>query len=62
MNLQLFGTVAACFGMTNCFLRPIGGVVSDEMRKRFGMRKRLWVVQIVAGLLCVLLGKNKNIS
>ena len=53
MNLHLAGTIAACFGMTNCFLRPIGGVVFDEMRKRFGMRGRLWVMQIVDGLLCV---------
>ena len=57
MNLQLAGIVAACFGMKSCFSRPIGVVVSNEMVKRFGMRGRLWVVQIVDGLLCVFLGR-----
>ncbi|OMO59224.1 hypothetical protein CCACVL1_24988 [Corchorus capsularis] len=38
----------------------MGGVVSDRMGKRFGIRGRLWglwVVQTVAGLLSVLLGR-----
>ncbi|KAJ7970804.1 High-affinity nitrate transporter 2.2 [Quillaja saponaria] len=64
VNLQVAGTIAASFGMANLFSRPMGGVISDEMGKRFGMRGRLWglwVVQTVAGLLCVLLGRVNSL-
>jgi NNP family nitrate/nitrite transporter-like MFS transporter len=64
VNLQSAGTIAACFGMTNFFARPMGGFVSDKMGKRFGVRGRLWslwIVQTVAGLLCVLLGQVKSL-
>ncbi|OMO69427.1 Major facilitator superfamily [Corchorus olitorius] len=60
VNLEIAGTIASCFALTNWFARPMGGVVSDRMGKRFGIRGRLWglwVVQTVAGLLCVLLGR-----
>ncbi|XP_061363598.1 high affinity nitrate transporter 2.7 [Gastrolobium bilobum] len=60
VNVQTAGIIAACFGMGNLVSRPMGGVVSDMMGKRFGMRGRLWglwVVQTVAGMLCVLLGR-----
>ncbi|KAK8717025.1 hypothetical protein V6N13_044309 [Hibiscus sabdariffa] len=59
VKLEVAGTIAACFGLTNCFARPMGGVVSDRMGKWLGIRGRLWglwVVQTVAGLVCVLMG------
>jgi NNP family nitrate/nitrite transporter-like MFS transporter len=64
LNLELAGTVAASFGVMNLFSRPTGGLVSDEMGRRFGMRGRLWglwVVQTVAGLLCLLLGRVNSL-
>ncbi|MED6145162.1 hypothetical protein PIB30_022472 [Stylosanthes scabra] len=64
VNVQTAGTIAACFGMANLFSRPMGGVMSDRMGKRFGMRGRLWglwAVQTVAGLFCVLLGRVNSL-
>ncbi|KAK8673493.1 hypothetical protein V6N13_111825 [Hibiscus sabdariffa] len=65
VKLEVAGTIAACFGLTNCFARPMGGVVSDRMGKWFGIRGRLWglwVVQTVAGLLCVLMGRVNSLG
>nr|XP_043634166.1 high affinity nitrate transporter 2.7 [Erigeron canadensis] len=60
VNLGTAGVIAASFGFTNWVSRPSGGVVSDKLGKRFGVKGRLWglwVVQTVAGLLCVWLGR-----
>ncbi|GMI68387.1 high affinity nitrate transporter 2.7 [Hibiscus trionum] len=65
VKLEVAGIIAACFGWTNCFARPIGGVISDQMAKWFGIRGRLWglwVVQTVAGLLCVLMGRVESLG
>ncbi|XP_021299164.1 high affinity nitrate transporter 2.7 [Herrania umbratica] len=65
VNLEIAGTIAACFAFTNLFARPTGGVLSDRLAKRFGIRGRLWglwVVQTVAGLLCVLLGRLNSLG
>ncbi|XP_059670122.1 high affinity nitrate transporter 2.7 isoform X2 [Cornus florida] len=64
VKIQTAGAIAASFGLANIVSRPAGGVVSDEMGRRFGMRGRLWglwVVQTVAGLLCVLLGRVNSL-
>lgn len=64
LNLQTSGAIAATFGLANIVSRPSGGVLSDEMGRRFGMRGRLWslwAVQSVAGLLCILLGRVESL-
>ncbi|CAH2072753.1 unnamed protein product [Thlaspi arvense] len=64
VNLEAAGTIAASFAISNVASRPAGGMVSDMLGRRFGMRGRLWglwVVQSVAGLLCVLLGRVNSL-
>ncbi|CAI9111492.1 OLC1v1011720C1 [Oldenlandia corymbosa var. corymbosa] len=59
LDVQTAGAIAASFGLANLVSRPAGGVVSDLMGKKFGMRGRLWslwAAQTVAGILCVVLG------
>ncbi|KAI5665504.1 hypothetical protein M9H77_15357 [Catharanthus roseus] len=64
LDIETAGAIAASFGLANLVSRPAGGVISDEMGRRFGMRGRLWslwLVQILAGLLCVLLGRVNSL-
>ncbi|KAI9078056.1 hypothetical protein K1719_039981 [Acacia pycnantha] len=64
LNIEVAGSIAASFGVANLFSRPMGGVISYGLGRRFGMRGRLWglwVVQTVARLLCILLGRLNSL-
>lgn len=65
LSIQTAGVIAAGFGLANFVSRPSGGLLSDTMGRRFGMRGRLWslwAVQSLAGLLCVLLGRVNSLA
>ena len=56
---QLAGVFASLFGLMNLFARSTGGILSDVMNKKYGMRGRLWsmfIVQLIEGALCIIMG------
>ncbi|KAF9600888.1 hypothetical protein IFM89_013795 [Coptis chinensis] len=64
LSIQIAGAIATSFSLGNIVSRPFGGVISDTMAQKFGMRGRLWslwIVQSVAGLLCSILGRVNSL-
>lgn len=59
MHPTTAGPLAACFGLMNIFARSWGGILSDFMMKKSGLRGRIWamwVIQTIEGLFCMLMG------
>ena len=58
-NPNIAGPLAACFGLMNLFARSWGGILSDYMHKRMGLRGRItamWIVQTIEGFFCIAMG------
>jgi NNP family nitrate/nitrite transporter-like MFS transporter len=56
---QIAGVLGSCFGLMNLFARSWGGMLSDLMNSKFGMRGRIWamwIFQSLNGLMCLVMG------
>jgi NNP family nitrate/nitrite transporter-like MFS transporter len=56
---RMAGVLGACFGLMNLFARSWGGLLSDTMNKKFGMRGRIWamwICQTLEGVMCIMMG------
>lgn len=64
LGLQTAGLLASVFGLTNILSRPSGGLLSDYVASRWGMRGRLWalwITQTLAGgcnVTCLFVNNN----
>merc|ERR1719502_2158347 len=59
MPNEIAGPLGATFSLMNLFARSWGGILSDYLAKRFGLRGRItamWVVQTLEGFMCIVLG------
>ena len=53
------GVLGSCFGLMNLFARSWGGLLSDALSKKFGIRGRIWamwITQTIEGGFCILMG------
>lgn len=60
LNLTTAGALGSIFGLMNLFTRATGGMISDLVAIKFGMRGRiwaLWIIQTLGGVFCIVLGK-----
>jgi MFS transporter, NNP family, nitrate/nitrite transporter len=60
LNITTAGALGAIFGLMNLFTRATGGMISDLVALRWGMRGRIWalfLIQMTGGGFCILLGK-----
>jgi len=56
---EVAGPLGATFSLMNLFARSWGGILSDILAKKYGMRGRIcgmWVVQTMEGFMCIMLG------
>merc|ERR1711988_342309 len=56
---QIAGPLGAIFSLMNLFARSWGGILSDWLATRWGIRGRItgmWVVQTFEGFMCIMLG------
>ncbi len=62
LDERLAGTVAALFGLMNIFARSLGGIGSDLLARKLGLRGRLWwffFTQLMEGVFFVVFSQIK---
>lgn len=65
LDKGLAGLIAGLFGLMNVFARSLGGIFSDKMSARFGMRGRLWaffIVQLLEGIMFIVFSRITTIG
>lgn len=65
LNEGTAGLIAALFGLMNLFARSLGGVFSDVLAAKFGMRGRLWaffIVELLDGIMFVVFSQMTSLG